>query len=382
MTLTTFYIILSLFLLLIILLYINHILNKNKQYRKNRLEENIREIQGFIAKENYRDAETRLNDLIEKDTDNIDYFLMLADIYRATKRYKKALDLHTFLSKRVGLPDVRLIDINIEIIRDNLFLNAYDEALDIISQLRNQYKISKGQDKIIKELELTCYESLKNYDKALKIAKKVFSKYEYADYLAFIASKMINDGKEREGEKLINKAYGINKKSDFASMYKAEILLKKGKLEEAAELLGSVLNHNSNLSHTIAKMLREEYKSPEQLDQFENVILQISKYTKNNYIILQEVEDIYLKKGNYDKTLSIINEIIQADPDNLKSHVDLAYIYAVTNQDSKLLDAISDLNRIALSHKGVFICNKCHSKFDRYYMRCPVCKNFKTMEMI
>ncbi|NIA23887.1 MAG: hypothetical protein GWP03_07015, partial [Proteobacteria bacterium] len=345
MTLTTFYIIFALFLLLVILLYINYILNKNKRNRKNRIEENITEINQLIAGEKYKDAEIRLNDLIEKDTDNISYFLMLADIYRATKRYEKTFDIHTFLSKRASLSNIQLIDINIEVIRDHLFLDSYEEALDVITELRSKFKISRGQEKIIKGMELTCYESLKNYDKALKIAKKALSKYEFADYLAFIASKMISEGNEKEGEKLINKAYGINKNSDFASMYKAEILLRKGKLDEAAELLGSVLNHNKNLSYTIAKLLRDEYKSPEQLDQFENVILQISKYTKNNYIILQEVEDIYLKKGNYDKTLSIINEILQADPDNLKSHVDLAYIYTVTNQDSKLLDAISDLNR-------------------------------------
>ncbi len=382
MTLTTFYIILILVIVLIILLYISYILNKNKKNRKERIIENIREIEQFIVKENYKEAEIRLNDLIEKDTDNITYFLLLADVFRATKRYKKALDIHTFLSKRTGLSDSQLINIYTELVRDNLFLNRFEDALEIITELKNKFKLSKGQEKIIKEMELACYESLKNYDKALKIAKKTFSKNRYADYMAFIASKITNEGDVKAGEKLINKAFGINGKSEIASIYKAQLLLKDEKIEEASKLIGNVLNNNESLSYTVTELLREHYKSPEDIDKFENAILQISKYTKNNRIILQEVEDLYLKKGNYEKTLSIINEILQNDPDNLKSHIDLTYIYAVTNQDNKLLDAISDLNRIALSYKGTFICNNCHSKFDRYYMRCPVCKSFRTLESI
>jgi lipopolysaccharide biosynthesis regulator YciM len=379
MTLTSFFIITGLILLLILLIIVNILIGRKK---KGNVDLKSKEIDYYIQKGDYKTAELYLLDLINKNTDNYEYFLELAHIYRLMNKYHKALDIHNFLTKRVSLNNKTLIIIHTELIQDYIYINDFENAISAINDVRNSFNLSKTDNKIIDRMEIICMENTEKYDIAINIAKKVFSKHNYSDYLAYIGSKSILSGNQKIGEKFINKAYKIDNKGLLSSLYKAELMVKKGKIEEPVKLFGKILNKNSDLSYMIINYLKEHFGQPEQSEDYENFLLQISKLTKGNEILLQELEDIYIKKGDYEKTMAIIEKILESNPKNLKSHINKLYIYASTNQDSLLLDEISNLNGIVSAIEGKFTCRTCNRKFDTYHLRCPNCKDFKTLGIL
>ncbi len=379
MTLTSFFIITGLILLLILLIIINIFIGKKK---KGTIDLKTKEINHYIQKGSYKIAESYLLDLINKNTDNYEYFLELAHIYRLMNKYHKALDIHNFLTKRVSLSNKTLIIIYTELIQDYIYINDFENAISTINDVRNSFKLSKVDNTIIDNMEIICMENTDKYDIAIKIANKVFSKHDYSDYLAYIGSKSILNGDQNIGEKFINKAYKIDKNGLLSSLYKAELMVKKGIIEESVKLFSKILNKSNDLSYIIIYFLKEHFGQPEQSEDYENFLLKISELTKGNEILLQELEDVYIRKGDYEKTMSIIEKVLESNPKNLKSHINKLYIYASTNQDSLLLDEISNVNGIVSGIEGKFTCRTCNRKFDTYHIRCPNCKDFKTLGIL
>ncbi|MCK4544971.1 hypothetical protein KAU43_05485, partial [candidate division WOR-3 bacterium] len=261
MTLTSFFIITGLILLLILLIIVNILIGRKK---KGNVDLKSKEIDYYIQKGDYKTAELYLLDLINKNTDNYEYFLELAHIYRLMNKYHKALDIHNFLTKRVSLNNKTLIIIHTELIQDYIYINDFENAISAINDVRNSFNLSKTDNKIIDRMEIICMENTEKYDIAINIAKKVFSKHNYSDYLAYIGSKSILSGNQKIGEKFINKAYKIDNKGLLSSLYKAELMVKKGKIEEPVKLFGKILNKNSDLSYMIINYLKEHFGQPEQ----------------------------------------------------------------------------------------------------------------------
>ncbi len=346
------------------------------QKRREKKSSHTPYIEALIALLDKNDdaAVKKFKEAISIDTDLVDAYVRLGNLYRKHGEYDTAIKIHQSLTVRTMLKRHEEKRVYYALVDDMIAIDRKNKA---IAFLREIIKIDK-KDQHAREVILRLQEEMRQFaDCANMYEESNFggpSNARLAFYYASAANNKLNSSDSSESDKevlgLFKKALRIESNSLTTMYYLAVYHDKKGDLKKAAEYYAKIINNHPN--HAFLILARFERVMFE-LDRFEEIIPLYEKiFSANpkNFMVGLQLAALYNKKSEPEKVTSIYAKLAETYPDHVLPR--LYVIHDMTTESEvqqKVDEAIGELmtNKYRCANCGfttsehVFLCPKCHA---------------------
>ena len=365
------YLILIIVVLIAILLYF--LLQKRREKKSSRTPY----IEALIAQLDKHDdaAVKKFKEAIAIDTDLVDAYIRLGNLYRKKGEYDTAIKIHQSLTVRTMLKKQEEKRVYYALVDDMIAIDRKNKA---IAFLREIIKIDKN-DQHAREMILKILEEMGQYaDCASMYEESNFSSRSSARHAFYYASAARNkltgsSGKEedeKEAMVLFKKALRIESSSLTATYYLADHYERKGDLKKAAENYTKIMNNHPD--HVFLILSRFERVMFE-LDRFEEIIPLYEKIfaaNPRNFMVGLELAALFKKKSEPERVKQLYSKLIEVFPDKV-----LPKLYFIQNMSKesdvqqKVDETIGNLMHVNYrcancgftTSEHVFLCPKCHA---------------------
>ena len=160
---------------------------------------------------------------------------------------------------------------------------------------------------------------------------------------SMIGEAYYNIGNYEKAVEYWEKEIAISPSNTFTYFMISDAYTKIGKLEKAIEILEKYREESENsiiVLYELAELYRKK-GNEEKAKEYESLIMEIDPQKDPNGIEIWA--KVHLKKGNYDKVISVIENAIKANPEAKHLNLVLAVAYVKTNQIEKARRAVEEL---------------------------------------
>ncbi len=287
----------------------------------------------------------KLKDLVQYDTNNIRAYLRLGDIFRENLKVEQALKIHQSLILRKRLSKALQCEIYMSLARDFFEFKKFERVQYYILEI---LKIDKKNINALNFI-LDIYILQEKWDEGIKILKKI-EKFEGFSTSKKQSELIIKKAKESEENKLFNDAIKYYKKSilidssNFLSHLKIGNIHEKNKnfndaLVEWKIFAEKSIQDGKQIYNKIEKVLFELGRFGE-IEEFYRTLLKIN--SQNSYALLGLV-NVLISKGEFDKCLSLIDDLIPDEKSFLLVELLKIKIHLKKKNEDKLLSIVDNI---------------------------------------
>jgi lipopolysaccharide biosynthesis regulator YciM len=321
-------------------------------------------------------AMKKFKDAVRIDSDLVDAYIRLGDLYRKKGDVERAIQIHQSLTVRPTLNKHEEKRVYYALVQDLLDTSRHNKAISFLKEI---LKIDK-KDRYAHNLILKLYEELENYGDCITLCEKGgfprCSNERLAFYYASFAQQKLESQSEsdpdayKESLGLLKKALKIAPDSLPALYYMAKYYENKGDLKKAKEYYSKIITQHSNcaflaISH-LEKVLFELDLFDEVIPIYEEVF---NKDTKNASIGMA-LANIYIKKNDLKAAKEIFATLMDNDPENVVPRLQLLKL---TIDDQSITDQLNEIESII--KRTQYQCTKCGHKSKAFEMLCPTCRD-------
>ncbi|MGB9741825.1 MAG: tetratricopeptide repeat protein [candidate division WOR-3 bacterium] len=256
-------------------------------------------------------AKMKLKAAVEEDTDNIDAYIRLGQIFLAQGDTERALIIHENLTLRRNLTREQERNVFLALVEDYLQTGRQIKAVPLLEEIVRQDKTDYHNC----ERLLNLYLETTAWEKAEKLLKEI-PRTEPKRVARLYTRLGYCRGKQNPeaGIPYLHEAIKINPKSMPAYIYLGDLFLAQGKIDSAIEIWGKLLDF-----------------APEK-----------------NYLVRERLERAYYESGRYDDIVTFYRKLLNRVPQDFGLALDIARIYA---KKEEIVSAISLLDRYARSNE-------------------------------
>jgi tetratricopeptide (TPR) repeat protein len=224
---------------------------------------------------NYIQAETQLNEILSKNSNDIPTMVMLADFYRRINAHDKAIRIYTIISDSQPLTFLPYIELG------------------------------------------KLYAKERNYDKALKQLKKGHALLpESKELLLELAKIYVEMGKYDLSVNIVEKRLEKNPRDAFAFLLKGKIYASMGEYEISENAYKKAIRLKPNYTKAYIELMELWYHQKKK-DQITTYYHALVKNTPNTIHAGAALAEFYVKEQAYPKAIEVYESIIEKNPDGL-----------------------------------------------------------------
>ncbi|MBN1464796.1 tetratricopeptide repeat protein [candidate division KSB1 bacterium] len=373
------YVTVFIILLLLIVLFVFH----RKPKRKYSIQaEYINGLHALVEGDK-ETALARLRNVVRHDTDYIDAYILIGNIFRDIGMVENAIKVHRDL-----------------LVRPNL---SVEHQKTILSNLVLNYK-KNGQpkwalatcDKILaidkknqwaKESKLGLYEDMADWQGAYDILKK----NKAIDRLqkdARLAAYKIEQGlqlsrlqQEHDARLCFRDAIRLDGLSFGAYLELVHSYIRDGRKQDALKELKRTIQALPEYADIAINEFEELLYDLGEFDAIESFYKQIISANPKLSAAQMALAEIYEKKGELVKAAEYARKVLQNDPKN--QHV-LLFLIQIDNKLRRYESAALLSEQVAetFSAKRAFRCKHCGQQQGAYFWRCPACATWNSAERV
>ncbi|MBD3275290.1 MAG: tetratricopeptide repeat protein [Candidatus Marinimicrobia bacterium] len=320
-------------------------------------------------------AAAKLKQVVRRDTNQIDAYVKLGDIFRKNGQHTQALKIHQTLTVRRNLTQGQQIDIYYSLVQDYKAIKQYDKALDTADKL---LQIDKKHIKGLKA-KMQIYRILDRWEEAGEMLKSI-QKYTGTKDNALLALYKVEEGRslEAEGEKKegrirYRKALKLYPESCAALYYLGNSYDDEGRTEEAVENWKQFGETCPELLHLVSDAIEQRSFDLGNFNEVEEYYQKlVSKYPEN-IEAAASIAGIYEKKGQLQDAINSIENALHNAPDSLRAHTLLAKFYNRENSSNKKVDEELDSILASIVKNKTFQCKECGNTTSDVQWICHEC---------
>ena len=319
------------------------------------------------------EAIKRLRQTVAADTDNIEAYLRLGDLYREKEELDMAVRIHRSLSIRRGLSKEMEIKVYESLGKDYIKAERYQKASLIYEELT---KIDK-KNSLFYETLLGLYEKTDHWDEADETLKRLKKIQKYKHLLALYyaeSAKNLYPKDEKQAVEYINRALKLDSSCVQALLLLGEHYHKTDNIPKAIATYKKVIDKTPQYSFLVLDKLEKAYFD---MGKFTDVIPLYEKLLKKIpqepllYLILAR---IYEKKEDIDQALNLLAKAKDKENPVIKFEtLSLKLKKGATEEVEEKLQRYSE----KFSKPG-FRCAKCGFTSPQFLWHCPCCQTWES----
>ncbi len=344
--------------------------------RKGKVEQPDHYIKGLklLADGEKKEAIKELRKAVFSDTENIDAYIRLGELYREMGDAEKAIGIHQSLTARPMLSKEDEVRIYRDLVEDYLADGRTHKAISVLYELVRLTKDLKDIKKLMilyltRDMVEEAIGFLKDNEKLIK------DRVLLSGYYTEVGNKI----KEREPQK----SYEFYKKAEKIYSSNPHLILS---LAGFYEDKGDTKN-----AYTYIKRFTEDPSLfvIENLDVVERILFSAKKYEnigkiyrmlldkfKNNTYLLLKLAKFYLKRGEARHAKEILEERYMHNPKDPLLLSGMIRIVARGNKE--VLKLVDELESVL--EQEVYRCRKCTEKVEKFSWFCPYCGEYMSVE--
>jgi lipopolysaccharide biosynthesis regulator YciM len=327
-------------------------------------------------------AMKKFKEAVRIDSDLVDAYIRLGDLYRKKGDIERAIQIHQSLTVRPTLRKQEEKRVYYALVQDLLETSRYNKAISFLKEI---LKIDK-KDKHAHELILRLYEDLGNYSDCISLCEGGGFPHCSNERLAFYYASYARQKMDSSGESdvaqgkeivsLFKKALKIVPNSLPAAYYLAHYYENSNDLKRAKEYYFKIITHHPNCAFLVIPHLE---KVLFELDSFDEVIPTyegIFHKDPKNMTIGMALANLYVKKNDVTAAKEIYQTLADIDPDNVIPKLETLKL---TVGEDDIRERLNDIQKTIT--RSQYHCTKCGHSSDTFEMLCPQCRNIGTYSL-
>jgi lipopolysaccharide assembly protein B len=317
----------------------------------------------------------KFRDVVRRDTDFIDAYILIGNIFREKGSFENAVKVHRDLLVRPNLPLEQQKNILMNLSQDyykNGQLKWAQSTCDKIIELDKK-------DEWAKEFKLTIFEGMGDWQGAFEILRK-HSRFAKPARVARLALYKVEQGlqlaalnQEHEARLRYREALKWDEKCFPAFVELAQSYFREKKEEEALtelqRLLQALPEYADVALNTFENVLFEMGRFDE-IEKFYRQIVESHPHLIEAYLGLAE---IYEKKGELLKAVDLCNQALTHSEDNQKVKLMLIRLNSRLERFEAVAKLANEIAETVLTRKKDFVCSQCDFRRESFFWNCPSC---------
>jgi lipopolysaccharide biosynthesis regulator YciM len=321
-------------------------------------------------------AFVKFRQAVDQDTDNVDAYLKMGDIFRNKGLTDKALQIHRELKLRLGLlPEVQ-IEIEKSLALDYIRAEMSDKANEILERL-----LKDGLSRLwAAERLLGLYTRDRKWKEACNLYENIIRKGGRSDGSSTLSSLKLmvgrdlhDDGEYHKARLIYKEALSLDKSNPLPYLYIAESYVEEKRTDDGLEFLKKLCEEAPKYSYLGFPMIEETLFQLGRFGEVEDIYRGILARDPGNIPARITLAGIHEKKGELSAAENLLKGVMDIDPTNSIAALRLVNIMAARRRLDDILNILADLadrtNRRSLEFK----CRKCGRSLPRPLPACPFC---------
>ncbi|MFH1288310.1 MAG: tetratricopeptide repeat protein [bacterium] len=301
----------------------------------------------LIIEQNFNAALVALKQAVILDTDNIEAYLKLGDIYGKKGNYEKAIKIHEGITLRQTISRDMLIKTYFCLLNDYIMANNkdWDKINNIIDKLMGfvfkELGLNISFKNILKRLDK--WEEVYEVQKRILKLQNSQDKKELAAIISYIGDNYIKKQNLKEAMKNYKEAIDLYDECVNARIGLGNIYYSEGKIPKAIEEWQTVINLDPRSLSKIDKKLEDAYFEEQEFEKmiafYEEMLSKYPNVPEINFAL----GEIYEKMGQKDRAINLYLEVVRN-----KSNLGQAYknLYLLYLKNGKKEEALAIFNKI------------------------------------
>lgn len=319
-------------------------------------------------------AMKKFKEAVSHDSDLVDAYIRLGDLYTKRGEISRAIQIHQSLTVRPTLKKQVEKRVYYALVNDLLETSRYNKAISFLKEI---LKIDK-KDKHAHELILRIYENTESYGDCIALYEERGFKPKvdkrHAFYYASLANNKLkniteeNPDLEREVVNLFKKALKISSNSLTALYYLAGYSEQKSDLQKAREYYYKIITQHPDHAFLIIPKFEKVYFELDLFDKIIPIYEKIFHDNPKNFAIGFALADLYEKKNDTESAKEVYDKLTDIYP---KSVLPKLHLLKSCTEDESLKKKITEIENI-MSHKH-FKCINCGYDTKKFSFLCAKC---------
>jgi len=324
-------------------------------------------------------AMNKFREVVKADTDNLDAYLKLGDIYREYGKYPEALRVHQSLTIRVGLSNYQKLSIWKSLLLDYRMMEDWDNAIKQVEKILDLDKNSQWARKEILEI----YKRKGDWDGAVDAAKGLQKQRKQKDtetlalYQVQQGLEQRKKGEEREARIRFKKALKTSSDCAAAHYFIGLSYLKEDREKEAVEAWRKFVRADPNHAYLVFDKLEEVLYDLGNFEESQKIYEEILSLDGGNVSAMAALSDLYERKGDTEEGIDILRKAVESDNSSLRARAYLIQMLLGNKVNKEVKENLKSLIGLTRRPKK-FDCRICGFHSDKPLWICPDCLNEKT----
>ncbi|OGC02827.1 hypothetical protein A2V82_04585 [candidate division KSB1 bacterium RBG_16_48_16] len=314
---------------------------------KEKVEAQVEYIAGlnYLIEGDKERALEKFKSTVRMNTEFIDAYIKIGDIFRQLKATDKAVKVHRDLLIRPNLKQRDRIAIIKSLASDYYELKQYPSALQSCKELLSMQKHNVWA----KGFELKIYESMKDWQAAFDAVKKNSQlahseqKRRMATYKVEIGRQLIEIERDHDARLRFREAIRIDPEYVPSYLELADSYIREKREKDAFSVLERFIKTNPRSSGMAFARLKQVLFDLGHFGDIEKIYVELS--SKNPEVIEGHIglAEIYEKKGEIHKAIDAANKALAVDPNRLDTKLLLLKLNSKLGRDKIAAEIITDL---------------------------------------
>jgi lipopolysaccharide biosynthesis regulator YciM len=345
--------------------------------RRERVTRHTPYIEALIALLEHQDsvAMKKLKEAVSVDSDLVDAYIRLGDLYREKGDVSRALQIHQSLTVRPTLKKHEEKRVYYALVKDMLASNRPNKAVSFLKEI---LKIDK-KDSQAQEMILRMYEDMGNFSDCITMyedmKRRARSEQRLAFYYAAAAhTKLKNPDEEDETEQekeavgMLRKALRTAPESFTALYYMAKYFEQKGDLKKAREYYNKIMTTHPDHAFAIIPEFEKVYFELDLYDKIEPIYEKIFGKNPRNFAVGLALAKVYEKKDDAQRSHEIYSRLSDLFPHSMLTKL---HMLKTMVDDESTKERIEEMEE-RISHMQ-YRCANCKFETEKYNLLCPRC---------
>jgi len=364
---------------LVVLFFIIYLFSSRKKKAKPAEKNYVEGLRALLSGED-RIAFQKFRSVADLDTNNIDAYLKLGDIFRKKKRFDRALQVHRQLLLRHSLSSEAKKEIKRAIAQDLIESGDHHKATLVLEELLKMDEKDLGvTTKLLSE-----YEEQGDWEKALSLREKFFKDKKgknrkiLALYKVFLGKKLKSEGEFHKARVIFKEALRYDEACVPAYIYLGDAYYEEKRVEEAVSSWRKLLETSPQAAYLVFEKLEKALFELGNYGEIEKIYDQILRDDPQNIQALFALAVLDEKRGRKAQAEQKHLQILDQEPDSMPSKLSLIKLYQDKGEKEKANQLVDSLFDDFLNQTERFFCEKCGQSFSEPHWRCPFCKEWNS----